>query len=350
MLCWGNASYGQLGLGGIDEEIVVEPRRCEFFHGKYVRDVGCGHRHTAFLLEDGTVYTCGCNDLGQLGHDKTRKKPEQVVALDAQIIMVLACGQSHTLAVNDKGQVFSWGSGSDGQVGLNNFDECVRVPRNIRSLSDVQIAQVACGFWHSLALSRGGQVFSWGQNRFGQLGLGLNGQSISTPQVIQSLHGVPFAQISAGGAHSFALTLSGAVFGWGRNKFGQLGLNDTNVTSCLSSPVRSNKDKLTTIKNNTNRLTCATRSQEGGVFTFGAGGYGQLGHNSTNHEINPRKVFELMGNMVTQISCGSASWRCIRRWWFICCRCTESGFLQQSRESSPVSSTRRCACSRFCTL
>jgi len=44
--------------------------------------------------------------------------------------------------------------------------------------------------------------------------------------------------------------------------------------------------------------------QEGGVFTFGAGGYGQLGHNCTNHEINPRKVFELMGNVVTQIACG----------------------------------------------
>jgi hypothetical protein len=43
------------------------------------------------------------------------------------------------------------------------------------------------------------------------------------------------------------------------------------------------------------------------VFTFGAGGYGQLGHNTTNHEINPRKVFELMGNVVTQISCGRYS-------------------------------------------
>lgn len=75
MLCWGNASYGQLGLGGIDEEIVVEPRKCEFFHGKQVRDVGCGRKNTAFLLEDGTVYTCGCNDLGQLGHEKSRKKP-----------------------------------------------------------------------------------------------------------------------------------------------------------------------------------------------------------------------------------------------------------------------------------
>uniref|UniRef100_A0A8D0ALA4 HECT and RLD domain containing E3 ubiquitin protein ligase 4 n=1 Tax=Sander lucioperca TaxID=283035 RepID=A0A8D0ALA4_SANLU len=301
MLCWGNASYGQLGLGGIDEEIVVEPRKCEFFHGKQVCDVGCGHRHTAFLLEDGTVYTCGCNDLGQLGHEKSRKKPEQVVALDAQIILAVSCGESHTLALNDKGLVFSWGQGSDGQLGLNNFEECVRVPRNIKSLSDVQIAQVACGYWHSHALSRG-EVFSWGQNRYGQLGLGINGQSIPTPQIIQSLQGIPFAQISAGGAHSFALTLSGAVFGWGCNKFGQLGLNDSNDRSfpALLKSLRS--QRVIYISCGEDHTAALTKLR--GVFTFGAGGYGQLGHNSANHEINPRKVFELMGNVVTQIACG----------------------------------------------
>lgn len=302
MLCWGNASYGQLGLGGIDEEIVVTPRKCDFFGGKKVCDVGCGHRHTVFLLDDGTVYTCGCNDLGQLGHEKARKKPEHVVALDAQIIVAVSCGKCHTLALNDKGQIYSWGLGSDGQLGLNNFEECVRVPRNIKSLSDVQIAQVACGFWHSHALSRGGQVFSWGQNQCGQLGLGMSGQSISTPHMIQSLQGIPFAQISAGGAHSFALTLSGAVFGWGRNKFGQLGLNDTNDRHfpTLLKSLRSQR----VIYVSCGEDHTAALTKEGGVFTFGAGGYGQLGHNSTNHEINPRKVFELMGNVVTQISCG----------------------------------------------
>uniref|UniRef100_A0A3B5B6K7 HECT and RLD domain containing E3 ubiquitin protein ligase 4 n=1 Tax=Stegastes partitus TaxID=144197 RepID=A0A3B5B6K7_9TELE len=302
MLCWGNASYGQLGLGGIDEEIVVEPRKCEFFQGKQVCDVGCGRRHTAFLLEDGTVYTCGCNDLGQLGHEKSRKKPEQVVALDAQIIIALSCGESHTLALNDKGQIFSWGFGSDGQLGLNNFEECVRVPRNIKTLSDVQIAQVACGYWHSHALSRGEDVFSWGQNRYGQLGLGMNGQSVSTPQIIQSLQGIPFAQISAGGAHSFALTLSGAVFGWGRNKFGQLGLNDSN-DRCFPALLKSlRSQRVIYISCGEDHTAALTKLR--GVFTFGAGGYGQLGHNSTNHEINPRKVFELMGNVVTQIACG----------------------------------------------
>uniref|UniRef100_A0A673FN81 Probable E3 ubiquitin-protein ligase HERC4 n=1 Tax=Sinocyclocheilus rhinocerous TaxID=307959 RepID=A0A673FN81_9TELE len=302
MLCWGNASYGQLGLGGIDEEIVLEPRKCEFFEGKRVRDVGCGRRHSAFLLEDGTVYTCGCSDLGQLGHDKARKKPEQVVSLDAQNIVAVSCGEAHTLALNDKGQVFAWGLGSDGQLGLSNIEDCIRVPRTVKSLSEVHIAQVACGYWHSLALARGGQIFSWGQNKDGQLGLGMQGAGVSSPQVVQSLQGVPFAQISAGGSHSFGLTLSGAVFGWGSNRFGQLGLsdNDDRHFPALLKTLRSQRVVYICCgEDHTAALT-----KEGGVFTFGAGGYGQLGHNTTNHEVNPRKVFELMGNVVAQIACG----------------------------------------------
>ncbi|XP_058241627.1 probable E3 ubiquitin-protein ligase HERC4 isoform X5 [Hemibagrus wyckioides] len=302
MLCWGNASYGQLGLGGIDEEIIVEPRKCDFFNGKVVRDVGCGRRYTVFLLEDGTVYTCGCNDLGQLGHDKARKKPEQVMALDAQNIVAVSCGEAHTLALSDKGQVFAWGQASDGQLGLANIEECMRVPRTIKSLSDVHVIQVSCGYRHSLALSRRGHIFSWGQNRYGQLGLGKEGPCVLTPQVIQSLQGIPFAQISAGGAHSFALTMSGAVFGWGQNKFGQLGLNDNN-DRCFPTLLKTLRSQgvvyICCGENHTAALT-----KEGGVFTFGAGGYGQLGHNSINHEINPRKVFELMGNVVTQVACG----------------------------------------------
>lgn len=91
----------------------------------------------------------------------------------------------------------------------------------------IQSAFVFPLFKNAPCLFVGGHVFSWGQNQYGQLGLGMTGQRISTPHILQSLQGIPFAQISAGGAHSFALTLSGAVFGWGRNKFGQLGLNDT---------------------------------------------------------------------------------------------------------------------------
>ncbi|XP_072196248.1 probable E3 ubiquitin-protein ligase HERC4 isoform X2 [Excalfactoria chinensis] len=302
MLCWGNASFGQLGLGGIDEEIVLEPRKSDFFLNKRIRDVGCGLRHTVFVLDDGTVYTCGCNDLGQLGHEKARKRPEHVGALDAQNIVAVSCGEAHTLALNDKGQVYAWGLATDGQLGLPGTEECIRVPRNIKSLSEIQIVQVACGYYHSLALSKGSEVFSWGQNKYGQLGLGYEYKKQNSPQVIKSLLGIPFAQIAAGGAHSFVLTLSGAIFGWGRNKFGQLGLNDDNdryVPTLLKSLRTQKVVHICCGEDHTAALT-----KEGGVFTFGAGGYGQLGHNSTSHEINPRKVFELMGSLVTQITCG----------------------------------------------
>ncbi|XP_063193685.1 probable E3 ubiquitin-protein ligase HERC4 isoform X1 [Chroicocephalus ridibundus] len=302
MLCWGNASFGQLGLGGIDEEIVLEPRKSDFFLNKRVRDVGCGLRHTVFVLDDGTVYTCGCNDLGQLGHEKARKRPEHVGALDAQNIVAVSCGEAHTLALNDKGQVYAWGLATDGQLGLPGTEECIRVPRNIKSLSEIQIVQVACGYCHSLALSKGSEVFSWGQNKYGQLGLGYEYKKQNSPHVIKSLLGIPFAQIAAGGAHSFVLTLSGAIFGWGRNKFGQLGLNDDNdryVPTLLKSLRTQKVVHICCGEDHTAALT-----KEGGVFTFGAGGYGQLGHNSTSHEINPRKVFELMGSVVTQITCG----------------------------------------------
>lgn len=91
MLCWGNASFGQLGLGGIDEEIVLEPRKSDFFLNKRIRDVGCGLRHTVFVLDDGTVYTCGCNDLGQLGHEKARKRPGKLRRNELQSIPVFEC-------------------------------------------------------------------------------------------------------------------------------------------------------------------------------------------------------------------------------------------------------------------
>ena len=71
-----------------------------------------------------------------------------------------------------------------------------------------------------------GQVFSWVQNSHGQLGLGKELPSQASPQRVKSLEGIPLAQVAAGGAHSFALSLSGAVFGWGMNNAGQLGLSD----------------------------------------------------------------------------------------------------------------------------
>uniref|UniRef100_A0A673YYV4 HECT and RLD domain containing E3 ubiquitin protein ligase 3 n=1 Tax=Salmo trutta TaxID=8032 RepID=A0A673YYV4_SALTR len=302
MLCWGSTVEGQLGIGGARDP-VCEPRSCQAFSGRGLKEVACGGRHSLFLLRDGRVYTCGSNRCGQLGHDKPGDSPELVVALDTQKIGVVSCGQAHSMALNEHGQVFAWGAGGGGQLGLGTAEETVPIPRLIKKLCEHRISQIMCGNKHCIALSKGeNELFTWGQNSSGQLGLGKGEPSTLSPQPVKSLSGIPLAQITAGGDHSFALSLSGAVFGWGKNSAGQLGLNDKQDRSvpCHIKFLRSQKVVY---------ISCgdehtAALTKDGGLFTFGDGSRGQLGHDSTNSEPLPRQVQELMGSEVSQIACG----------------------------------------------
>lgn len=74
MLCWGNARDGQLGVGA-ERNPAFEPRNCHVFSGRGLKEVACGGQHTLFLLHDGSLYTCGSNGCGQLGHNKDGKSP-----------------------------------------------------------------------------------------------------------------------------------------------------------------------------------------------------------------------------------------------------------------------------------
>ncbi|XP_076998998.1 E3 ISG15--protein ligase HERC5 [Tamandua tetradactyla] len=198
-------------------------------------------------------------------------------------------GAKHMLILSSNGKTFEY----------NYTTEHARVQH---VLQEKNIIQITCGDYHSLALSKGGELFAWGQNVHGQLGVGRIFVSTSTPQIVERLSGVPLVQISAGEAHSMALSMSGNIYSWGKNDFGQLGLGHTN-----------NEDSPTLIEELDNQkvefLTCggshtALLTEDGLAYTFGAGKYGQLGHNSTQNELRPRLVTELVGNRVTQIACG----------------------------------------------
>ncbi|KAJ4944182.1 hypothetical protein JOQ06_012727 [Pogonophryne albipinna] len=301
MLCWGNAKDGQLGIG-LERNLLFEPRYCQVFNGRGLKDVACGGQHSIFLLQDGSVYTCGSNSCGQLGQDKPGTSPELVAALDTQTIRMVSCGRAHSMAVNEQGQVFAWGAGEGGQLGLGTSEVAVRIPRLVKRLCDHRISQVMCGNQHCIALSKDGQLFTWGQNTSGQLGLGKGEPSKLFPHPLKSLAGIPLAQITAGGDHSFALSLSGAVFGWGKNRAGQLGLNDKQdrAVPCHIKFLRSQK----VVHISCGEEHTAALTKDGGLFTFGEGSWGQLGHGSTNNELLPRRVLELMGTEVSQITCG----------------------------------------------
>lgn len=79
MFAWGSTVHGELGLGGIEEEQILTPRKLEWYGADAVVEIACGESHTLLLTKDGKVYSCGNNDYGQLGHDQPRKRPRMSI-------------------------------------------------------------------------------------------------------------------------------------------------------------------------------------------------------------------------------------------------------------------------------
>ncbi|XP_021252472.1 probable E3 ubiquitin-protein ligase HERC4 isoform X2 [Numida meleagris] len=203
------------------------------------------------------------------------------------------CDETHVLIRSRDGNLYErWTTTPDK----------ISKPRLVKELGNHDIVQIACGDHHSVALSRGGNLFTWGQNTHGQLGLGSQDLLIPVPHLVKELKGIPLAQIAAGGAHSFVVSFSGAVYSWGKNDFGQLGLGHTEDRDCPSYVEALEHWKAVFISCGADHT--AVLSKDGLLYTFGAGGAGQLGHNSTRNELTPRVVAELWGARVSQVACG----------------------------------------------
>ncbi|XP_047573908.1 probable E3 ubiquitin-protein ligase HERC6 isoform X2 [Lutra lutra] len=295
-LCWDTNRPGPLR------------RRLAGRGGAELRQAASGERHSLLLLSNGKVHSWGDNSHGQLGRRAAQRQeqPKPIQALETLRVDLVSCGKEHSLAVCYKGRVFAWGAGSEGQLGIGEFKEINLIPTKIKTLTDIKIIQVSCGHHHSLALSEDGRLFSWGSNSHGQLGLGKECPSQASPQRVWSLDGIPLTQVAAGGAHSFALSLSGASFGWGSNSEGQLDLHKNNVPVVQSSKPHT----VGALKNlGVVYISCgyehtAVLTQTGKVFTFGGNSYGQLGYSPTAEKKGPQLV-EGIDGLVSQIDCGS---------------------------------------------
>ncbi|XP_045074686.1 probable E3 ubiquitin-protein ligase HERC3 [Coregonus clupeaformis] len=286
MFSWGeNTRYG-FGLVKSNDLVKTNTDSCVNFIGMKspITHLSAGNTVVAFIRKNGEQVS-----VARMQEDKDgRRITGKLKNVECREKMVaLSCGDAHVVLLSEEGRVFC----------LAQFSN---VPRRVGNLN--QVIQVACGDQHSIALTQDGNVFTWGQNSSGQLGLGKGKPITFSPQPVMSLSGIPLAQITAGGDHSFALSFSGAVFGWGKNNAGQLGLGDT-----IDRPAPAPVDCLNLKK--TIAVSCgvehtAVLTKGGIVFTFGSGRYGQLGHNSFRDELRPRLVGELWGAKVTQIACG----------------------------------------------
>ncbi|BAS26700.1 hypothetical protein LIP_0843 [Limnochorda pilosa] len=195
-----------------------------------VAAVAAGDLHSLARQTDGTVWTWGDNDAGQLGDGTTldRNTPARVDGLNG--VAAVAAGSYHNLALKEDGTIWAWGRNNLGQLGDGTTTTTRPTPVQVSGLTGV--VDVAAGWDHSLALRSDGTVWAWGYNAFGQVGIGSTTEQ-HTPVQISGLTGI--VAVAGGGYHSLALKSDGTVWAWGYNSTGQLG---DGTTTDRYTPVR----------------------------------------------------------------------------------------------------------------
>uniref|UniRef100_A0A3Q3VWY8 E3 ubiquitin-protein ligase HERC2 n=1 Tax=Mola mola TaxID=94237 RepID=A0A3Q3VWY8_MOLML len=218
---WGCGDGGRLGHG--DTTYLEEPAMIAAFNGKqagkHVVQIACGSTYSAAITADGELYTWGRGNYGRLGHGSSEDQttPMLVTALKGLKVVDVACGSgdAQTLAVTENGQVWSWGDGDYGKLGRGGSDGC-KTPKLVEKLQDLDIVKVCCGSQFSLALTKDGQVYTWGKGDNQRLGHGTD-EHVRYPKLLDSLQGKKVVDVAVGSTHCLALTDDGEVHSWGSN-------------------------------------------------------------------------------------------------------------------------------------
>jgi RNA polymerase sigma factor (sigma-70 family) len=237
---WGGNSVGQLGDGTTTK--MLYPAAVAGL--AEVRTIAAGYWHTLALKADGGVWTWGNNHVGQLGNGTTNNSPLPVpVTLpDGTPLtgaIALAAGDAHSVAIRSDGSVWTWG---DNQVGeLGDGTTITRLnPVPVRLADGLLLSginAIAAGSGYTVALKSDGTLWSWGLNQNGYLG---DGTMINRPNPtpVKTAVDAPFVAIAASSHHTVALKADSTVWAWGSNVSGALG-DGTRVNAITTpTPVR----------------------------------------------------------------------------------------------------------------
>jgi len=218
---WGGNVHGQLGSGSNAGALLPTERNIQG-----VVDIATTTNHTLFLKEDGTVWAAGNNAHGQLGDGTNinRNTPVQVGATSGrplENIVRIAAGANHSVAIDENGNVFAWGLNSNGQLGIGNVlaqSRPVQVLNNTRVAHISDIINVSAGTSHTLLLRADGTVWAMGRNNNGQLGVNSTVQH-NVPMQVGNSAGTNYLtniiSVGAGDLVSAALSANGTVYVWG---------------------------------------------------------------------------------------------------------------------------------------
>lgn len=250
-------------------------------------DVGAGYTHSCGLTAAGTAYCWGFNQSGQLGDESTTQRltPVAVHMPAGKTFASIAVGGAHTCGLTAAGEAYCWGeNNSYGQVGDGTLENKV-IPVAVQS-GDVLFTSITAGGAHTCALTASGQAYCWGYNLNGQLGDNST-TNRSTPVQVAQPEGVTFNRITAGGSHTCALTAANVAYCWGWDDFGQLG---DGATVDQSAPVAVQVRGATFATLSAGGAHTCGKTPTGDSYCWGGNIHGELGDGTNDNSSTPVQV------------------------------------------------------------
>jgi len=245
------------------------------------------------------LWVWGANAFGQLGDNTATDRSTPVTTLSGGANWKqLACGNGHTAAIKTDGTLWAWGAGNNGQRGDDAGSN--RLTPVTTFAGETNWKQVACGGYHTAAIKTDGTLWTWGRNLYGNLGD--NTTTTRFTPVTTFAGGTDWKQVAGAFYHTAAIKTDGTLWTWGRNSYGQLGNNTTST---------DRRTPVTTFAGGTNWKqvaggyghTAAIKT-DGTLWTWGSGGNGRLGDNTTTQRIIPITTFA-GGTNWKQVACGN---------------------------------------------
>ncbi|XP_059375469.1 serine/threonine-protein kinase Nek9 [Carassius carassius] len=302
------------------------PQKLDMFKGgSSAQHVCAGETHFAVVTVEKELYTWasvqgGAKMVGQLGHgdQASYRQPRRVERLQGKAIRQVSCGADFTACVTDEDQMYMFGSDYYGCVGVENeLGMEVLEPVLLDFFQERPVRQVSCGDNHVVALTRSGDIYSWGCGEHGRLGLDCE-DDFSSPMQVEVPKGATIDSVYCGSDSTFFLTESGKVLACGNNELNKLGLNQgfsgiknltgegyqgIPYTTTLTLVKQLSRFKIQFIA--PGKTHTAAIDERGRLMTFGCNKFGQLGvKDFKKHQGVQILVGPFGGKFVTKVSCG----------------------------------------------
>ena len=287
----GYNSSGQLGDGTTTSSSGALRKVIMPADGTKFTRISAGFTHSLAIGSDGNLYSWGDNSSGQLGNGTTDSlgTPSKVsLPTGVPKFTQISAGTNHSLALGSDGNLYSWGYNYHGELGNGNSGSVVPLPtpsKRIMPTDGTKFTQIRTGYNHSLALGSDGNLYSWGDNAYGQLGRSISGVNDGTPRKVNLPAGVSrFTQVIAGGYHSLALGSDGNLYSWGDNSKGQLGRVTSGTQDGTPGKVAMPTGVTITQASAPGTISgdfSLALGSDGNLYSWGDATYGRLGRNTS---------------------------------------------------------------------